>query len=324
MERYQGRGRRGFRENTRDEYRRVLHQYILAYYPSTLRIGELTPARVAAFVGHLAKQTRLAPTPTQPNRQVGLTDSTIRNVMAPLRACLASAVREGLLRSNPARDIDLPHRPTLADSETHESRALTPAQLDALLAALPEPWQLFFWLLAATGLRISEAIALQWRDLHLTRTTPTLQVRRGLVRGRLEPPKSRHARRQVPLAPKLAAALRRRKREYQPESPDTLVFTAMNGSPINPENLRRRILNPAAAKAGAPWVGFHTLRHTCATLLFAQGANAVQVQRWLGHHSPAFTLATYVHLLEDDLGKPPSVKPPRRSVVKPASKTRGC
>jgi integrase len=37
----------------------------------------------------------------------------------------------------------------------------------------------------------------------------------------------------------------------------------------------------------------HPFRHTCASLLFAQGRNAVQVQRWLGHHSRAFTLATY-------------------------------
>jgi hypothetical protein len=37
-------------------------------------------------------------------------------------------------------------------------------------------------------------------------------------------------------------------------------------------------------------------------MLFAEGRNAVQVQRWLGHHSPAFTLERYVHLLDDDLG----------------------
>src|SRR5215831_16313706 len=49
------------------------------------------------------------------------------------------------------------------------------------------------------------------------------------------------------------------------------------------------------------WVGFHTFRHTCATILFRHGLNAKQVQMWLGHHSPAFTLATYVHLLPDDL-----------------------
>jgi len=38
--------------------------------------------------------------------------------------------------------------------------------------------------------------------------------------------------------------------------------------------------------------------------LFDQGRNAKQVQRWLGHHSAAFTLDTYVHLLSDDLDEP--------------------
>jgi integrase len=50
---------------------------------------------------------------------------------------------------------------------------------------------------------------------------------------------------------------------------------------------------------------FHTLRHTCATRLFELGLNAKQVQVWLGHHSPAFTMATYVHLLSDDLPASP-------------------
>ena len=39
-------------------------------------------------------------------------------------------------------------------------------------------------------------------------------------------------------------------------------------------------------------------------MLFAEGRNAVQVQRWLGHSSPAFTLSVYVHLLDGDLGEP--------------------
>jgi integrase len=49
-----------------------------------------------------------------------------------------------------------------------------------------------------------------------------------------------------------------------------------------------------------------TLRHTCASRLFAQGRNAMQVQRWLRHQSTAFTLSVYVHLLDDDLGGPPA------------------
>ena len=75
-----------------------------------------------------------------------------------------------------------------------------------------------------------------------------------------------------------------------------------DGEPLDAGNLLRRVLKPAAGRAGVPWAGFHTLRHTAATLLFSRGGwNAKQVQVALGHHSPAFTLATYVHLLSDDL-----------------------
>jgi Phage integrase family len=64
------------------------------------------------------------------------------------------------------------------------------------------------------------------------------------------------------------------------------------------------VLKPAAADAGVAWAHFHTCRHTCATMLFRNGLNAKQVQIWLGHHSPAFTLATYVHLMDHDLPDP--------------------
>ena len=62
-----------------------------------------------------------------------------------------------------------------------------------------------------------------------------------------------------------------------------------------------RLPQPQDAKT---WVGFHAFRHTCATSLFSAGLNARQVQAWLAHHSPAFTLGTYVHLLSDDLPDP--------------------
>ena len=64
------------------------------------------------------------------------------------------------------------------------------------------------------------------------------------------------------------------------------------------------MLAPACEEAGVEWAGFHTFRHTVASRLFAPGGNAVQVQRWLGHHSASFTLDTYVHLLDNDLGRP--------------------
>jgi len=70
-----------------------------------------------------------------------------------------------------------------------------------------------------------------------------------------------------------------------------------------------RAFKPAAGEAGVPWAGFHTLRHTCASRLFDEGRNAVQVQRWLGHSDPGFTLRTYVDLLNDEPGEP--LKAPR-------------
>jgi integrase len=183
-------------------------------------------------------------------------------------------------------------------------KALSEDELRRLLALMPERWRLFFRVLASTGLRVSEGIALQWRHLHLDGSTPHLKVRRALVKGTMGAPKSRHSRRDVPLDSDLALALREHRRDSEWPSDDDLVFTVSNGSAIRPSNLRRRVLKPTAQEAGVPWVGFHTFRHTCASLLFAQGRNAVQVQRWLGHHSAAFTLATYVHLLDGDIGAP--------------------
>ncbi len=49
--------------------------------------------------------------------------------------------------------------------------------------------------------------------------------------------------------------------------------------------------------------GFHSFRHTCASMLIADGRNIVQVSRWLGHHSPSFTLDVYAHLMDEGVGE---------------------
>lgn len=51
-----------------------------------------------------------------------------------------------------------------------------------------------------------------------------------------------------------------------------------------------------------PWAGFHSFRHTTASMLIADGRNIVQVSRWLGHHSPSFTLDVYAHLMDEGVG----------------------
>jgi integrase len=315
VDRYQGRNNKGFREGTRKEYRRQLDQYVCKFFPPGLKVREITPRRVGEFVGWLTKQTKPAPTKSDPNRRVPLSDATVRRIMAPLCACLATARREGIIRENPARDVDLPNRESAEDSEREDVRGMSRDELASLLDKTPEGWQLLFIFLAASGLRISEAVALQWRHLELDGETPHVKVRRALVKGRVGPPKSRRGRRQVPLSPTLAMALLAHRAGSEWPREDDPVFPATNGKPLIAENVFRRVLQPARELAGLPWVGFHTFRHTCASLLFAEGRNAVQVQRWLGHHSASFTLATYVHLLDGDLGEPLSVTTPAQAVT---------
>ena len=59
---------------------------------------------------------------------------------------------------------------------------------------------------------------------------------------------------------------------------------------LDPDNLADRVLAPACKRAGVEWAGFHTFRHTCASLLFAGGKDVKQIQQWLGHADPGFTL----------------------------------
>jgi integrase len=61
-------------------------------------------------------------------------------------------------------------------------------------------------------------------------------------------------------------------------------------------------LVPATEAAGLEWVTFHTFRHTCAFLLFEAGRDVKQVSAWLGHADPAFTLRTYIHLMDEGIG----------------------
>jgi integrase len=85
------------------------------------------------------------------------------------------------------------------------------------------------------------------------------------------------------------------------------------GTTLISGKVAKNVLWPATAAAGLvvdgddeesePFpVTFHTFRHTCASLLFEHGRNIKQVQEWLGHADPGFTLRTYVHLMNAGVG----------------------
>jgi integrase len=175
---------------------------------------------------------------------------------------------------------------------------MTPDELARLIGELPPERREFFEFLAKTGLRISEAIGLRYGDLSRTPDgRPCVKVRQQLYRGERKRLKTRDGRRDVPLSPDLARRLWQRQ-----AAEDAPLFPAVRSGHLNERALRRDVLEPAAARAGLSWVTFHTFRHTCASLLFASGKNAKQVAGWLGHSDPAFTLRTYIHLLDGGLG----------------------
>lgn len=283
IETYQGRTSRGFRPTTRHEYRRDLDREIVPYF-GRRKLSEIEPRDVKAFAAHLATKRGLSP-------------GSVRNVIAPLRAMLATAFEEGLIRSSPAANVRLIQT---APAETDEkAKAMTEVELSSVIEAIPEQHRLFFRFLAESGTRIGEVIAVRWSDFDFERGR--VRIERRWYRGSYGPPKSRYGVRSIPLSTTLLRDLWRAREAAGTIEDDTLAFTTPTNDRLDVSNLRRRVLKPAATRAGAAWVGFHSFRHTCATILFRRGLNAKQVQMWLGHHSPAFTLSTYVHLLNDDL-----------------------
>ncbi len=324
VERYRGNGRRGFTEDTRDDYRRDLERYAIAHL-GRLRLEQITPRHIAGFVAWLCDPAEQGQRRADELREAGakvpekvepvyLADASVRRILSPLRACLRTATAEGLIRHNPTVGVALPSRDEQQrieqgtdDLDESDARALTTEQLAALVAVVPESNRLLVRLLAATGVRISEAFALRWGDLQLDGERPVVRVRRAYVRGHFKPPKSKYGRRDVPIDFDLVRGLRKARADTDHDDERDLVFCTPRGTPLDYRNLLTRSFKPAAQEAGVPWAAFHTLRHTCASRLFAAGRNAVQVQRWLGHHSPAFTLTVYVHLLDGDLGGPLSL-----------------
>ncbi len=263
------------RENTRDDYRIGL-KYAKEFFPYRLKLTQVYPKQVADYIAWLAGK--------------GLATSSIRKYLAPLKKMFATAREEGLLRSNPCHGVSIPRPPVFDEDEDDVVKAFSRDQLSSVLESLPK-YGLLFRFLACTGLRISEALALEWRHLELYGDKPHVKVRRGIVRGTVGAPKSKYGKRVVPLPLFLTEALRWLRSDVAHD--EDAVFNATTDSV-------RRYARGVLDSHGYPWAGLHTFRHTFASLHIAQGTNLVALSRVMGHHSAAFTLKTYGHLLEGD------------------------
>ena len=110
-------------------------------------------------------------------------------------------------------------------------------------------------------------------------------------------PKSKASRRKIDLAPELIHELKKW-RLACPKGELDLFFPTEEGTPENAANLLYRRFFPALRRAGLPWMRFHNLRHTYASLLIAQGEHPKYIQSQLGHSSINVTMDIYGHLLE--------------------------
>lgn len=301
---YGGRTARGFSDTTRPEYERPIRAHALGRW-ATWKLAEIESLDVRELFGEM--------------RAADCSTSQIKKLRAALSVLFATALDDGLVRVNPCLGVRIPVGGDSEEPDDDKVKAITAEELGLLLGEVPNEWRLFFEFLAATGLRISETIGLRWEHLDLTGEAPHVKVREQLYKGRRKKLKSKSGKRDVPLSPALADGLLARRRDSY-KGPAAPVFASKVGTELLPANVYRRVLAPAAiglglkieyeaeGKDGRPEtrvrsaVSFHTFRHTCASLLFAEGRNIKQVQEWLGHADPGFTLRTYVHLLDAGLG----------------------
>jgi integrase len=227
--------------------------------------------------------------------------STLRETLGTLSAILTTAEEDGLIPTNPARRMGR----NIAATGTVEARDIEVFDREELMKLLevterdsPEFYPLVLCL-ARTGMRTGEAFALAWQDIDWKNRA--IFVRRSRRRNRISEPKNGKVRR-ADMSAQLAAVLRGLKSIQEAEAvvrgvePPERVFNAPDGGPVREDVFRRfwvALLRRTEVRYRKP----HTLRHTFASLLLEAGEPILYVQQQLGHHSPAFTLRVYGHLL---------------------------
>jgi integrase len=209
--------------------------------------------------------------------------SAKNDALAVLSRLLDGARRSRFIDYNPAREVK---RPSMRESISPVSRALTLDQIRVLLDLVPEgAYRGYLAALVYTGMRAGEATALRVGDVDFKRGI--IRVSRSLSpgqRGELieQSPKS-HKSRDVPLIDALRPYAEAAARGKQASD---LLFAGPDGGRLTNHNARRGVdWETLRAAIGRPDLRIHDLRHTFATILFDAGASAPDVQATLGHSS---------------------------------------
>ena len=216
---------------------------------------------------------------------------TVRNAWTLLSGILETAVEYGYLSMNPARGVKFPEK------ELKEAPVLFTAEdFVKLLEQLDEPYRTMARLIALTGLRIGELLAVRWRCLDLE--IGTLSVRESVYEGKFQSPKTRKSRRTMPLGPQIIVWLREHRLRAKRTESDDLVFGNRKGQPLRESKLLRNVLQPAAERAGLGRVTWHQFRHIHSSLLNDLRVPVKIAQEQLGHSSISTTLNIYTHVVD--------------------------
>ena len=226
--------------------------------------------------------------------QGGSSWKTVKHIRTVFGSILEAAVRDDLLISNPVRRTRLPRR-----GAEKEKAPIAAEDVTALIDKLAEPSRSIAALLAMTGLRIGELLALRWQDVDLV--NGFLAVNQSVYEGHFDEPKSKRSKRRVPLGPDSVEILRSIPRKDA--DPSALIFAARKGAPLSRRNMLNRQLRPACKALGLTGVNWHWLRHANATLLDSVGAPLGTVQALLGHSSSELTRETYIESVPADARK---------------------
>lgn len=269
---------------TRNSYRHHLDSRILRKFGNR-EIGSITHAELQRWVTELSKELKA---------------SSLRYPVHVVSAVLSYAIKTRRIGHNPSDDLNLPR--VVRDEKAY----LTHGQVETLAQGVANDYRALIYVLAYSGLRIGEAIALRVRDVDLDRRRLSVHRAAAETGGQLVmgTPKS-HEKRSVPL-PAFVAEMMRDHMNAE-VGPNDLVFPGTRGAMIRPNNFRKRVFGPAVAQSALSDPTFpasltpHGLRHTCASLAVSAGANVKALQKLLGHASASMTLDRYADLFDSDL-----------------------
>jgi integrase len=293
---------------TRASYRKNWRLHVAAYPIARIPLVQVTGLRLTSHYRLLEKSGRK-------DHRVGegLSARTVRYLHTIIHGVLGQAVADGLLARNPA---DVARPPTAREAKAPEVHPWTAAQLAGFLGwAARESQQFPLWhLLANTGMRRGEALALCWRDVDLDAGTASVRRSAGMVRtaGKgaevAEGDTKSGKPRVVDLDAATVAVLRAHKAARGGMAlplarPAALVFGDLEGAHRNPEHVSRQFARDVARCRKAlgadelPVIRLHDLRHTHATILLTAREPVHVVSARLGHASAVVTMTVYAHVL---------------------------